>query len=44
MGTPVLREAHMTRFTKMFAAVSGAVAIGLVGVSVVARINAGEHV
>jgi hypothetical protein len=31
--TPVLREAHMTRFTKMFAAVSGAVAIGLVGVS-----------
>src|SRR5215211_9240170 len=32
-GTPVLREAHMTRFTKMFAAVSGAVAIGLVGVS-----------
>jgi hypothetical protein len=30
---PVLREAHMTRFTKMFAAVSGAVGIGLVGVS-----------
>jgi hypothetical protein len=29
----VLREAHMTRFTKMFAAVSGAVGIGLVGVS-----------
>ena len=29
----MLREAHMTRFTKMFAAVSGAVAIGLVGVS-----------
>jgi hypothetical protein len=32
-GTPVLREAHMTRFTKMFAAASGAVAIGLFGVS-----------
>jgi hypothetical protein len=32
-GTPVLREAHMTRFTKMFAAVSGAVAIGLFGIS-----------
>src|SRR5215207_3379109 len=30
---PVLREAHMTRFTKMLAAVSGAVGIGLVGVS-----------
>ena len=29
----MLREAHMTRFTKMFAAVSGAVGIGLVGVS-----------
>jgi hypothetical protein len=29
----VLREAHMTRFTKMFAAVSGAVAIGLFGIS-----------
>ena len=29
----MLREAHRTRFTKMFAAVSGAVAIGLVGVS-----------
>jgi hypothetical protein len=29
----VLREAHMTRFTKMFAAVFGAVGIGLVGVS-----------
>jgi hypothetical protein len=29
--TPVLREAHMTRFTKMFAAISGVVAI--VGVS-----------
>jgi hypothetical protein len=29
----VLREAHMTRFTKMFATVSGAVAIGLFAVS-----------
>ena len=32
----MLREAHMTRmtrFSKMFAAVSGAVAIGLLGVS-----------
>jgi hypothetical protein len=29
----VLREAHMTRFSKMFAAVSGAVALGLFGIS-----------
>jgi hypothetical protein len=29
----VLREAHMTRFTKMFAAVTGAVAVGLFAVS-----------
>ena len=42
----MLREAHMTRFSKMFAAVSGAVAIGCWGLGFlsVARINAGEHV
>ena len=29
----MLREAHMTRFSKMFAAVSGAVAVGLFAAS-----------
>ena len=40
------REARMTRFYEVFAAVSGAVAIGLVWsrFSYVTRIDAGEHV